>query len=118
MVLPSLIVITAVGSQLSAAVADDAACAGLMRTFFANRFSPRWGYLMIGVATIALTWLTDVLLIISLASRAFALFYALQCGVTVVTATSRDQLPHRRSIMVAAGALASLAITVLGLPSE
>jgi len=119
-VLPSLIVITAVGSQLSAAVADDAACAGLMRTFFANRFSPRWGYLTIGVVTIALTWLTDVLLIISIASRAFALFYALQCGVTVVTAYSRDELPHRRSIMVAALvlALASLAITVLGIPSE
>jgi len=119
-VLPSLIVITAVGSQLSAAVADDAACAGLMRTFFANRFSPRWGYLTIGVVTIALTWLTDVLLIISIASRAFALFYALQCGVTVVTAYSRDELPHRRSIMVAALVLglASLAITVLGIPSE
>ncbi|MCB9730027.1 MAG: hypothetical protein H6744_10165 [Deltaproteobacteria bacterium] len=118
--LPTLIVVTAVGSQLSAAVADDAACAGLLRTFFRGRVRARWSYLGIGALTIGLTWLTDVLEIISLASRAFALFYALQCAVALLTARGREDAPHRRWVMGLAGALAllSLAIAVLGIPAE
>ena len=119
-VLPSLIVVAAVGSQFSAAVADDAACAGLSRTMLGSRLSPRWGYLAIGVLTIALTWVTDVLSVISIASRAFALFYALQCGVAVVTAFRRADAPRRRWIMAAGTVLAlvSLSITILGIPAE
>ncbi len=119
-VLPTLIVIAAVGSQFSAAVADDAGCAGLTRTLFAKRLDSRWGYLLIGAATVTLTWMTDVLSIISLASRAFALFYAIQCTVTAVTAYSHKEIPHRRLYMVAGGALAllSLSITIFGIPAE
>ena len=75
---------------------------------------------MIGAATIGLTWLTDVLSIISLASRAFALFYALQCGIAAVTAHGRRDAPGRRWVMIGGAALAavSLAVTIGGLPAE
>lgn len=118
-VLPPLIVVAAIGSQFSASVADDAGCAGLLRTMLAGRLSARAGYLLIGAVTIALTWLTDVLSIISLASRAFALFYALQCAVAVITARAHA-VPHRRRTMVLGSLLTVLAllITVLGVPAE
>ena len=119
-VLPTLIVVAAVGSQFSAAVADDAGCAGLSRTLLSKRLSSRYSYLLIGGATIGLTWLTDVLSVISLASRAFAAFYSLQCLVAVVTAYTREDLAHRRWLFVGGSVLAlvSLSITVFGLPAE
>lgn len=119
-VLPTLIVVAAVGSQFSAAVADDAGCAGLTRTMLAGRLSARWGYVIIGVATIGLTWLTDVLSIISLASRAFALFYALQCAVAVITARAHPDAPHRLRTTVLGSGLAVLTLLIagLGIPAE
>ncbi|HBP21281.1 MAG TPA: hypothetical protein DEA08_26275 [Planctomycetes bacterium] len=119
-VLPVLIVIAAVGSQFSASVADDAGCAGLLGTIFGDRLSPRWSYLGIGLCAIALTWLTDVVSVISLASRAFALFYALQCAVTAITAYTNEGARHRRLYLVG-GALCSLlalAVTLFGIPAE
>ncbi|MCA9612995.1 MAG: hypothetical protein R3B99_29530 [Polyangiales bacterium] len=119
-VLPTLLVVAAVGSQFSAAVADDAGCAGLVGTMVSDRVSPRLVYVAIGGLAIGLTWLTDVLAVISLASRAFALFYAFQCAVTVATARRVEDAP-RRSAYVVGGtllALVSLAVTVFGVPAE
>ncbi|MCA9573023.1 MAG: hypothetical protein KC656_34540, partial [Myxococcales bacterium] len=119
-VLPTLIVVAAIGSQLNAAVADDAGCVGLMETIVGDRLSPRWVYLVVGGLAIGVTWLTDVLSVISVASRAFALFYALQCLVTVATALEREDAEHRRVFMVAGGVLALIAasVTVLGIPAS
>ncbi|MCA9609310.1 MAG: hypothetical protein KC619_27100 [Myxococcales bacterium] len=119
-ILPVLIVIAAVGSQFSASVADDAGCAGLLGTIFGDRVSARWSYVLIGGAAIGITWLTDVFSIISLASRAFALFYALQCAVTAVTAYASPDAKGRWAYVVAGGGLAGLAlsITVFGIPAE
>lgn len=119
-VLPFLIVVAAVGSQFSASVADDAGCAGLVATIVSSRLSPRQVYLLIGASAVALTWLTDVMAIISIASRAFALFYALQAGVTAATAFERDDVP-RRGLWIAGGvtfAMIALSVTVFGVPAE
>lgn len=117
--LPLLIVVAAAASQFSAAVADDAGCAGLAETLFAHRLSGRAGYAVIGVLAVLLTWATDALSIISLASRAFALFYALQCAVAAATAHQQN-VPRRRFVMVAGSFLAvtCLLVTALGIPAE
>lgn len=65
-------------------------------------------------------WSTDVLQIISLASRAFAAFYALQCGVAAATALSRPD-GRRRPLFAAVAALLGLlcvAVTAFGIPVE
>jgi hypothetical protein len=120
MVLPTLIVVTAVGSQFSASVADDAGCAGLVATFTSADKARRWGYPVIGALAVTLTWLTDVLSVISLASRAFALFYALQCSVTALTAHAKKDVPHRVAYIALGTGLAVLAltVTVFGIPAE
>lgn len=118
--LPTAIVVAAVGSQFSASVADDAGCAGLVGSIVGDRLSPRWTYLAIGSAAVALTWLTDVFAVISIASRAFAAFYALQCAVTAIVAYRKRDVPHR-GLYVAGGvatALLAAAVTVFAIPAE
>jgi hypothetical protein len=69
---------------------------------------------------IALTWATNVLEIISLASRTFALYYALQCLVAILVATRTSESRGRRATRIAAYALlfvACAAITLFGIPA-
>ncbi|MEZ4235030.1 MAG: hypothetical protein R3F59_02485 [Myxococcota bacterium] len=79
-VLPALVAVAGACSQGAAAIADDAGCAGLLQGALGRWVSARWVYVGIGAAVVGLCWATDVVQVISLASRAFALFYALQCG--------------------------------------
>lgn len=119
-VLPMGIVVAAIGSQFSASVADEAGCAGLLDTVIAGRMPARWAYGGIGAAAIGVTWLTDALSVISLASRAFALFYALQCGVTALTAWGREDVDGRWPHLVGGVVfgVVALAVAVLGIPAE
>ena len=119
-VLPVLITVVAMGSQFSASVADDAGCAGLLNTVVPARLSGRRAYGVIGALAIAVTWMTDALSVISLASRAFALFYALQCVVTALTAWGRPDAEGRARYMVGGAVLAlvAFAVAALGVPAE
>ncbi|MCB9742730.1 MAG: hypothetical protein H6741_20685 [Alphaproteobacteria bacterium] len=85
-VLPLMLTVAALGSQFSAAVADDAGAGGLIEAMTQGRVPPRMAYALIWLVTVILTWETDVNSIISWASRAFALFYAVQCGVAAAVA--------------------------------
>ena len=80
----------------------------------------RYAYLLILLVTVALTWETDVNGIIAYASRAFALFYMLQCVVAFIVAWQSKGLPKRPLRLVTFGflALACLLVFALGLPSE
>jgi hypothetical protein len=86
MVLPALISVAAIGSQFSAAVADNEGAGGLSEDITHHRLPMRYVYLLILLVTVALTWETHVNLIIAYASRAFALFYALQGAVALIVA--------------------------------
>ncbi len=70
--------------------------------------------------TIALAWETDVNGIIAYASRAFALFYMLQCVVALLVAWQSRELTRRRPRLALFGILALMCLLVfaLGLPSE
>lgn len=43
----------------------------------------KWGYATVGTGTALLTWSADTFQIVALASRAFELYYMLQCCVTI-----------------------------------
>ena len=73
LILPLLISIAAIGSQFSAAVADNAGAGGLIEDLSHHKVPMRYAYLLILLVTIGVTW--DVNGIIAYASRAFALFY-------------------------------------------
>lgn len=120
LVLPVMISVAAIGSQFSAAVADNEGAGGLIEDITHGRISMRYAYLLILVVTVALTWETDVNGIIAYASRAFALFYTLQCIVAFVVAWQMKDLPRRQLRLAGFAALSVVCLLVfaLGLPSE
>ena len=81
LLLPLPLIIAATLSQFSAAVADTIAAAANMNEASQQRISARWGYFLVGSAAIVLAWSSSTFEVIALASRAFALYYLLQCLV-------------------------------------
>lgn len=118
-VLPILLSVAAIGSQFSASVADTEGCGGLLGDITRNKLAPRYSYLLILLVTVFVTWETNVNEIIAYASRAFALYYMLQCLVALVVAWQNSDIP-KRGMRLAGFAFLSvtcLLVFALGLPS-
>ena len=81
--LPAMLIVAAVMSQFSAAVADTAGSGGLLAEFSRQRLSPRLGYVLVVTLAIVLIWSANIFEIITIASRAFAAYYLLQCLVAL-----------------------------------
>ncbi len=88
-VLPAMLVLAALMSQFSAAVADTLGAGGLLHEALRRRVPERAVYGAVTAAGIVLVWTADVFAIIALASRAFALYYALQCISALLAARAR-----------------------------
>ena len=101
--LPALVALSAVLSQFSAAVADTITGANTISEFTKKKVSAKSAYVLIGVAAFVLTWTVSTLELIALASRAFALYYLLQCSVAISVASNNRQ---RAMFIVVAGGLA------------
>lgn len=56
-----------------------------------RRLTQRWGYLLVGGAAMALAWSGSTFTVIALASRAFALYYLLQCLVALTVCRNRRE---------------------------
>ena len=78
-------------SQFSAAVADTLAAAANLEEVTRRRLTQRWGYLLVGGAAMALAWSGSTFTVIALASRAFALYYLLQCLVALTVCRNRRE---------------------------
>lgn len=98
------VLIGAVSSQLSAAVADSIGSGGLMVEVTRRRLGVRRAFCLAAALAVAVVWLTDPFQVVAVSSRAFALFYALQCGLAVMAA----RRTHR------AGPWAILGFSVIG----
>jgi hypothetical protein len=118
-VLPILLTVAAIGSQFSAAVADDSGAGGLLEDITHKQLSIRHAYLLILLVTLTLTWTTDVNAIIAYASRAFALFYMFQCVVAFLVAWRLKNLSYRllRFVNFAFLTVVCLLVFALGIPS-
>lgn len=109
--LPIPLIAAAVLSQFSAAVADTLGGEGNIVEATHGKLGRRWAYLLIGAGATVLVWTAGTFQIVALASRAFALYYMLQC---LVSATVTEDLP-RRLAALALGAV-MLAITLFATP--
>jgi len=115
-VLPILVLIGALASQSSAAIADTLGAGGLIHDFGKVRTSPRYTYPLIALVAGIVTWETNVFSLITFASRCFAVYYALQCLVATLSAAHRAR--PDRAILFAALAALCIAIVVFGTPAE
>lgn len=94
------LVASAVLSQFSAAVADTAAADGNLRRLSRWMHGPR-PFLLSGIAAIGLAATVNTYVIVAIASRAFAAYYAIQAVIAIRTTSS---MPKK----VAYGVLAAL----------
>ncbi len=80
-ILPLLLVVAALAAQFSAAIADTSGSGGLVEELTRGRMTARYGYVLLVVIGLVMTWGADVFQIIAYASRAFAAYYTLQSAI-------------------------------------
>lgn len=112
-ILPWLLIVAAISAQFSAAVADTGGSGGLLSEITAKYISPRGGYTVLCAAGLCLTWTMSVFEIISYASRAFALYYALQACIAAKCAFYEDTSSRKGAAFAVLG-LAGILIAVFG----
>lgn len=116
-VMPPLLIIAAVMSQFSAAIADTIGGGGLISETFNKFINTRQSYLLLSLIAIALTWLTNIYEIITIASKAFAIYYTLQVLLTALLKKNMGY-PYFSRLGYQLLALALILIIILGLPVE
>lgn len=107
------VIIAAVLSQFSAAVADTITAEGNVSELTKRKINPKLTYLSIGLASIALTWFADTFQLIALASKAFALYYLLQCLVAMTVTPS-----FIKRLLIGLVALGLLFIVIFAVPAD
>jgi hypothetical protein len=111
-ILPSLLVAAALAAQFSAAVADTSDSGGLISEVTRYRITPRVAYSLLVGAGIGLTWISDIFSIVSYASRAFAMYYAIQSVISAVRAYQRGNPAN--SFVYASFAVLGVMIYMIG----
>lgn len=77
------VLVGAVSSQLSAAIADSIGSGGLLVEVSRRRLKVRGAFIAASLLSIMVVWLTDPFSVIALSSRAFAAFYAIQAALAL-----------------------------------
>jgi len=116
LVLPLMVLAGALASQSSAALADAIGAGGLLHDITGGRVNLRHTYPLIALVAALITWETDVFSLITLASRCFALYYALQCIVAAWSAARSGR--GLRAAGFTALACGCAAVVLLGTPAE
>jgi len=118
--LPLMLIVAAVMSQFSAAVADTVGAGCLASESSRGKLATNKGYLVVSIFAIILVWTADLLEIISYASRAFALYYLLQCIVAIMANHHHYERMarhlHNARFTTVAGILAF--IVIFAMPAE
>ncbi len=115
-VLPYLLVLAALMSQLSAGIADTVGAGGLVVEESKGRIVERHAYPVLVAFSIALIWAFDIFQVISIASRTFAFYYMMQAIITALVARQNKHY-GQMAFALALAALLAL-IVVFALPAE
>jgi hypothetical protein len=97
-VLPAMLVLAAVMSQLSAAIADTVGSGGMFEEASERRVPLRLGYALVVALAIGLIWVANIFAIIAIASRAFAFYYLVQCVAAWLAAGRIDDRRRRLAL--------------------
>ena len=112
-VLPALLMLAALMSQFSAAVADTSGGGGLLQENSRGRLSVKLGYVAVCAAAVSLIWLVDLLHIVALASRAFAGYYLIQTVLALIHNTQKGIFQSWQSVVRQVGLLVLVVILVV-----
>ncbi|MFW2341998.1 hypothetical protein [Brevundimonas sp.] len=110
------IILAALASQLSAAVADMNGAGGLLHEVSGHRVRVRWGNVVTAAVAIVIVWTSNIYEIITWASRAFVLYYALQ---SIQAAWAAGRQGDRARVALFAGAiLLAGVVLVFAIPAQ
>lgn len=115
-ILPLLLVVAALSAQFSAAIADTNGSGGLIDEATKGLVKDKQAYVILVGVGIVLTWTANIFEIISFASRAFALYYAIQAGIAAIRASQRGLSMQKFAFAILA--LVGIAVAVFGTPVE
>ena len=113
-VVAPVIILAALASQLSAAVADMNGASGLLTELAGRRLTVKLGNLVTALVAIAVTWSADIYGIIAYASKAFVAYYAIQAVQAALCAQRRRQPAH--AALYGTAAVIALVIVVFATP--
>ncbi len=111
-----VMVLAALASQLSAAVADTNGAGGLLSELFSKRVSVNVSNVVTASVAIAITWMANIYEIITYASKAFVVYYALQ-SIQAALAAKR-QSKFARAGLYLAGVLIAVVIILWAIPAD
>lgn len=112
------VLVGAVTAQMSAAVADSIGSSGLLSELSQHRFSIRLAYAVASALSIAVVWLTNPFQIIAVSSRAFGIFYALQCLIAWLVARRTGAGTPAGLVGIAMIGVICLVAAAIGAPAE
>lgn len=110
------VIIAALASQLSAAVADMNGASGLLTEVFGQRLKVNLGNIVTALVAIAITWSADIYEIIAYASKAFVAYYALQSAQAFLSTRRQRDFPQAAQYLAAV--VIAVAIILFGKPIE
>ena len=116
-VLPMLLIIAALSAQFSAAVADTIGSGGLISELTHGRIKAPYAYSLLVATGLVLTWSINIFEIVSYASRAFALYYALQATIAA-RYSSKPGNGQLKTVGFGLLAILGLAIAIFGTSIE
>jgi len=111
-----LLILTALSSQLSAAVADTNGSGGLLAESLSRWVNVRTGNLATAAVALGLTWTLDIFEIIAWASRVFVAYYALQSLQASLSAWRRGK--RAEAVIYGVAVLTGAVIVVFAIPAE
>ena len=79
----------------------------------------RAAYVATAAVALAITWSADIYEIIVYASKAFVIYYALQCALAAhVALTKSDRRAVLRGTIYLAGTVLAIAVLIFGIPAD
>ncbi|MGY4398449.1 fumarate reductase subunit D [Sphingomonas sp. UYAg733] len=112
------VLVGALSSQLSAAVADSIGSGGLMSEVTRRKLSVQAAFALAGALAVGVVWLTDPFQVVAISSRAFALFYALQCALALTVARRTGVSTAARTAGFLVVGIICLVAVFVGAPAE
>lgn len=109
-VLPWLALLLAIGSQSSASINAIASRSDVLVEVSNKRIPRRYTFPLLSVGAIVIVLVTDVLTAVAMASRVFAVFFAIQCLMALILAARDKQWPQAVGITLVGLAMAAIAI--------
>ena len=111
--LPLMLIVAAIMSQFSAATADTVGAGGIVEEQTRGKVPIAAAYAGVCLFSLTLIWTTDIFTLVSLASRAFALYYFLQTCIAILILLRTKHTANKPLKLAGTGLLALILLFVV-----